>query len=204
MHTQALLVFMATLFVAAVAPGPGVAAIVARVLSRGPGGAVAFVAGIASADLVWLTLGVLGLAVVAKTFTVLFLVIRFVGAAYLLYLAWRMWNAPAELQAAPALPGGTDRLRLYATGFSVNMGNPKVIVFYLALLPNLVDLSAVTTLAYLELIVATATVLALVFGSYVLLATRARRLFETPRAVRLLNRSSGVVMAGAAVAIATR
>jgi threonine/homoserine/homoserine lactone efflux protein len=86
----------------------------------------------------------------------------------------------------------------------VTLGNPKVIVFYLALLPNLVDLASLGAIGFAELVGVTLGVLAFVFAGYVLLAARARRLFTSPRAMRLVNRSAGTVMAGAAVAVATR
>jgi threonine/homoserine/homoserine lactone efflux protein len=77
-------------------------------------------------------------------------------------------------------------------------------VFYLALVPNLLDVSAVTPLAFAELAGVLLCVLALVFGFYIVLAARARRLLASPRALRAVNRTTGIVMAGAAVAVATR
>src|ERR1700704_5422431 len=94
MDLTSLLVFAGALFVAAASPGPGIAAIVARVLGRGMNGAIAFTAGVALGDVVWLTFAVLGLAVIAQTFQAVFLVIKYAGAAYLLYLAWKLWTAP--------------------------------------------------------------------------------------------------------------
>ena len=84
------------------------------------------------------------------------------------------------------------------------MGNPKVMVFYLALLPSLINLQAVTLLGWLELSLVTLGVLAVVFGTYVLLAARTRALFTSPRAIRMVNRGTGAVMASAAVAIAAK
>ena len=84
------------------------------------------------------------------------------------------------------------------------MGNPKVMVFYLALLPALIDTARVTVVGYAELVAVTLGVLAIVFTGYVVLASRARRLFTSPRALRLVNRGTGAVMAGAAAAIAAR
>jgi threonine/homoserine/homoserine lactone efflux protein len=200
----ALLVFAGALLVAAASPGPGIAAIVARVLARGASGAIAFAAGVALGDVVWLSFAVAGLAVLAKTFYGVFLVIKLAGAAYLLFLAWKLWTAPAGVGAAPAGPRAEGRLKLFLGGLAVTLGNPKVMVFYLALLPNLIDLGRVSLIGYAELALATQLVLALVFGAYILLATRARRLFSTPSAMRLVNRGTGAVMAGAAVAVATR
>jgi threonine/homoserine/homoserine lactone efflux protein len=77
-------------------------------------------------------------------------------------------------------------------------------VFYLALLPTILDLTRVTLLGYAELVIATLAVLAVVLGAYIVLASRARRLFTSARAIRILNRTTGTVMAGAAAAVATR
>ncbi len=199
-----LAIFALALAVAAFAPGPGIAAIVGRVLGCGRDGAVAFVTGMAVGDVVWLSLAVLGLAVLAETFHEVFALVKYAGAAYLLYLAVKMWTAPAAARSLEPVATRESRSKLFLAGLAVTMGNPKTMVFYLALLPNLVDLGRVDALAYAELAVVTLSVLALVFGFYIVLALRARALITSPRAVRLVNRGSGVIMAGAAVAIASR
>ncbi len=199
-----LAIFALALAVAAFAPGPGIAAIVGRVLGRGRDGAVAFVTGMAIGDVVWLSLAVAGLAVLAETFQEVFTVVKYAGAAYLLYLAVKMWTAPSAARSLEPVATRESRSKLFLAGLAVTMGNPKTMVFYLALLPNLVDLGRVDALAYAELAVVTLAVLAVVFGFYIVLALRARALITSPRAVRLVNRGSGVIMAGAAVAIASR
>jgi threonine/homoserine/homoserine lactone efflux protein len=203
MPLTGLAVFAAALFVAAASPGPATAALVARVLVRGTAGALAYMAGLAVGDVVWLTCAVLGLAFVAKTFAWLFLALKYAGAAYLLYLAWRMWRAPAEM-AAPETPRAERPLRLFLAALSVMLGNPKVMIFYLALLPNLVDLAGISAAGYAELVAVTLLVVMAVDGGYVLLASRVRRLFASPLALRWANRGSGAIMAGAAVAVASR
>ncbi len=204
MDLSSLLIFAGALFVAAASPGPGIAAIVARVLGRGMHGAIAFTAGVALGDVVWLTVAILGLAVVAQTFHVAFLAIKYAGAAYLLYLAWKFWTAQVAAHEVEPDTARISRVRLFLAGLAVTLGNPKVMVFYLALLPNIVDLNTVTVLGWLELSLATLAILAVVFGSYVLLAARTRRLFTSERAMRRVNRGSGVLMASAAVAIAAK
>ena len=206
MDFSSLVVFVAALSVAAASPGPGIAAIVARVLTHGAAGTVAFAAGLALGDVVWLSMAVLGLAAVAQTFHVLILAIKYVGAAYLLYLAWKLWTAPA---VAPRedLATASDRIaqgRLFFGGLAVTLGNPKVMVFYMALLPNLIDLQRVSLLGLAELSIATLAVLAAVFGAYIALAARTRKLLRSPNAMRLVNRGTGAVMASAAVAIAAK
>ena len=203
MDLAALAVFAGALFVASASPGPSVAALVARVLARGTGGAFAFMLGYAVGDVLWLTAAVLGLAFVAKTFGLAFLLIKYAGCAYLLYLAWRMWHAPAEIEEA-ALPAAERPLRLLATALALTLGNPKIMVFYLALLPSLIDLRAVTAGGYAALAATTVAVIMVVDGGYILLASRLRGMFRSARALRWTNRGSGAVMAGAALAIASR
>ena len=204
MDPAALAIFATALLVAAASPGPGIAAIVARVLGRGMNGAVAFTAGVALGDVVWLTIAILGLAAVAQTFHGVFLAIKYAGVCYLLVLAWKLWTQPVVPREVVADAADVKPLRLFLAGLAVTMGNPKVMVFYLALLPSIIDLQAVTVLGWLELSLLTLSVLALVFGGYVLLAARTRRLFTSPRAMRMVNRGSGAVMATAAVAIAAK
>jgi threonine/homoserine/homoserine lactone efflux protein len=97
-----------------------------------------------------------------------------------------------------------DRGRLFLTGLAINLGNPKVIVFFLALLPTVVDLGNLTVLGFMELALIIVAVVSGVLTAYVLAAARARRLLTSPRAVRVVNRGSGAIMAGAAVTIAAR
>lgn len=204
MDIAGLIVFATALFIAAASPGPGIAAIVARVLGRGTRGAVAFSAGVAVGDVVWLTFAIVGLAALAQAFHGVFLVIKYAGAAYLLYLGYKLWTAPVSATEVAADTSGEHPVKIFLAGLAVTMGNPKVMVFYLALLPTLLDLARITVLGYAELVAVTLAVLGVVFGGYIGLAARARRLFTSPRAIRWINRTTGTVMAGAAAAIAAR
>ena len=198
-----LLAFAATYFAVLVLPGPGVTALVARVISRGTYGCPAFIAGFVVGAIAWFTIAATGLAVLASTFAAIFVAIRYSAAAYLLYLAWKLWTAPVRPRASNQ-PSVNGRARLFLAGLAINLGNPKVIVFFLALLPTVVDLSTLTPLSFAELALIVITVASSVLTAYALAAARARRMFTSPRAIRLMNRGSGVVMAGAAATIATR
>jgi len=204
MELAGLLLYSSALFIAAASPGPGIAAIVARVLGRGAKEAIPFSIGIALGDVVWLTFAVLGLAALAQAFHEVFLVVKYAGAAYLLYLAYKLWTAPATAREVVAEEKAEHPAKLLLGGLALTLGNPKTIVFYLALLPTFLDLTQITILGYLELALATLIVLGVVFAGYIVLAARARRLFTTPSAIRMLNRFTGTVMAGAAAAVAAR
>jgi threonine/homoserine/homoserine lactone efflux protein len=204
MDLAALVLFAGTLLVAAASPGPGIAALVAQVVGKGPNSAGAFAAGLILGDLVWLAVAILGLAVVAQTFHEIFLVIKYAGAAYLIYLAWRMWTAPVKPRDIAAAPHREGYVRLFFAGLAVTLGNPKVVAFYLALLPTLIDLPRVGLFGYVELASISIVILTAVFGAYVVATARARALFRSPRAMRVFNRAGGTLMAGAAMVVATK
>ena len=198
-----LLVFAVAYLAVLILPGPGVTALVARVLARGTRGAPAFIAGFITGSLLWFTVAATGLAALASTFATLFVAIRLAGAAYLLYLAWKLWIVPAQATSnARQTPDGNGRL--FLTGAAINLGNPKVIIFFLALLPTVVDLGRLTPLGFGELAAVIILVASSVLTAYALAATRARRLLTSSRAVRLANRGSAAVIAGTAVTIAAR
>lgn len=201
-----LFTFAAALAVAAAIPGPGIAAVVARVLGAGFRPALPMIFGLILGDLVYLSAAALGLGVIASSFGTLFMVIRWAGAAYLVYLAIRLFMAHPEAEALPMR--GQRRVGPFSgpflAGLLVTLGNPKVILFYLALLPTIVDLGGLTALGFAEMSVVVFLVVLGVVCGYAALAARTRRLFENPAARRILNRIAGVTMMGAAAAIATR
>jgi threonine/homoserine/homoserine lactone efflux protein len=151
-------------------------------------------------EALWLTCAVAGIAVVARTLGVVFVVIKFIGVAYLLFLAWKMWFAPAQVSNQD-MPSGSP-WRMFGAGLTVTLGNPKIMVFYLALLPTIVDLDRVGTAAWIELTAVTLIVLMSVDLAWALLAVRARRLLTSRKAVKIANRTSATMMAGAAAVIA--
>jgi len=199
-----LLAFCAVYALAVATPGPGIAAIIARSLAHGFRGAPAFVAGFLIGDLVWFGIAATGLAALARTAATVFIAIKWAGVAYLLYLAWKLWTAPAERVAVAAEDERQHGWRAFVASLMLTLANPKAILFFLALLPTVIDLASMNAVRFLEISLAIAIVLPAVLFSYVFLAARARDMFTTPKAVRRLNRSSGVAMAGAAVVIATR
>ena len=198
----AFLSFAMVLLVAVISPGPAVAAILARVMARGTDGIVAFCAGLVLGDLIWLCCAMFGLAALAALFQPVFLIVKYCGAAYLLYLAWKLWTGAGTPVAAEPIRG--QGRQLFGAALLLSMGNPKVMLFYLALLPTLIDLTQLTLTDMAELAAIVALVVSVVLTGYVLLAAQARRLFTSPRAVQTVNRAAGVAMAGAAAAIVTR
>jgi len=201
MTAAALLGFALALMVAAGSPGPSIAALVARVLTGGLREVLPFLAAMWIGEAIWLTVAVAGLAVVAQAFAMLFIVIKFAGIGYLLWLAWRMWGAEAAVAGDP-MPSARRPWRMFLAGMAITLGNPKIMVFYLAVVPTLLDLAHPTFAAWAELTLTMLVVLMAIDLGWALAAARARRLLSNSRAVRVANRASAAVMAGAAAAIA--
>jgi threonine/homoserine/homoserine lactone efflux protein len=197
------LTYALALGIAAAIPGPGVIALVARALGSGFRPTLPMLFGLALGDIVYLAFAVLGLAYVASTFGTVFIVIKYLGAAYLVWMAISFWRAGITTEKVSGEAAGSP-LSAFLAGFMVTLGNPKVIVFYLALLPTFIDLSSVTPVDFMLLIILTFAVLIAVLMPYVGLAGRARHMLQSPKALKVLNRTAATFLAGAAAAIATR
>ncbi|MBO6561983.1 MAG: LysE family translocator [Nisaea sp.] len=203
MDVTSLLVFALALALAAGSPGPSLAALVAQVLARGWRAVLPFLMAMWLGELIWLTMAIVGLVAVAETFHAAFVAIKWLGVGYLAWLAWKMWTAPAETSGA-SLPEPRSGLKMFLSGMAVTLGNPKIMVFYLALLPTLIDLGNVSFADWVSISVTLLVVLAAIDLAYVVLAAGARNLMRSPRAVRIANRTSATAMGGAAIAIALR
>lgn len=206
MSLYGLLIFSSIYALAVATPGPGVAAVISRSLARGTQGALAFIAGFLIGDIVWFAVAATGLAALAQTARLVFVVIKYAGALYLLYLAYRLWTTPPATVDSEETPVDTGQkpMQLFFGSLALTFANPKTAIFFLALLPTVVRLEDLTVGGFLEIVAVISVVLPLVLGGYVLLAARARRIFKSARAVRTMNRGTGAAMACAAVAVATR
>lgn len=203
MDLISLLVFAGALFVAAGSPGPSIAALVARVLARGHRDVVPFVAAMWLGEAIWLSLAVWGLSAIAQSFHLVFVAIKWLGVAYLVFLAWKMWTASGQLDP-DAAPEPVAPAKMFATGLAITLGNPKIMLFYMALVPTIIDLRHLSVLGWAELTATMVLTLLAVDALWILLAARVRRLLRNPQAIRIVNRCGAGMMAGAATAIATR
>jgi threonine/homoserine/homoserine lactone efflux protein len=199
-----LLIFASIYFVAVASPGPGIAAVVARGLAQGTKAAPAFIAGFVVGDLIWFTVAATGLAVVAQTYEIVFTLIKYAGCAYLLFMAWKIWTAPILASDVTAANEKVMAFPSFLGSLSLTLGNPKVIVFFLSVMPLVVDLRSITPLVFIEMGIVIIVVFVPVLATTLLLADRARRVFISTPALKRINRATAGVMAGAAVAIAAR
>ena len=206
MTLAGFITYSGALALAAAIPGPGVTALVARALGSGFPSSLFMALGLVLGDLTYLTAVVLGLAFIAQTFGMVFLTIKWLGVLYLAWLAWNFWHAgiTAEKVEARRGKGRGGAVSSFLAGLTVTLGNPKTMIFYLALTPTLVDLRTITLADYGILAACTIVVLLVVLVPYLALAAKARWLLQTPRALKALNRTAAAFMASAAAVIAAR
>ena len=191
-------------------PGPTILLIITYALSEGRRAAFSTVAGTVVGDILAVTASLAGLGAVLATSATLFTVLKWLGAAYLVYLGLRMILArpePAtELQTEPAAPEGRSQRSMFTHAFLVTSLNPKSIVFFVAFLPQFVAPGA-PVLPQMVLLGGTFVFLALlVCAAYALVASEVRGAILRPAVLRRVNALGGgaLVAAGLLVAASRR
>lgn len=192
--------FIISFTIAAALPGAGQGALIAQVMSRGGRNAVPFAIGMVSGNFLWLTAAVLGLSQLALRFEPVFIAVKWLGVAYLIFLAFRLWNAGAM----PSVPRETDKAQGFLSGAFLTIGNPKAVVFFGAILPHAFDMGALSLQQLSFILIGGVSIDLAVQTVYVLVAERARRLVQSERHMRIVNRGSAGIITGSAVMIASR
>jgi threonine/homoserine/homoserine lactone efflux protein len=203
MELAALVIFAGALLINAGSPGPSIAALVARVISHGLGSVLPFLLAMWIGEAMWLTVAAFGLSYVAESFATVFTIVKYLGVAYLLYLAYQMWTAPTHASDGQ-LPPPQAPWRMFLTGMALTLGNPKIMVFYMALLPTLIDLANISLFGWAELVIVALLVMMTVDLAWAFAAAWARQWLRSPRAMKIANRVGATAMTGAVAAIASR
>ena len=198
-----LATFAGALVLNAGTPGPSIAALVSRVITNGWRDIMPFLAAFWIGEVLWLTVSMAGMTALAERFYTGFQILRWAGIAYLVYLAWKMWHSPVA-EKTDELPKRQNPWSMFAGGMALTLGNPKIMVFYLALLPSLIGPQAFNLGTWIPIAFTCFVVLMVVDCSWVAAANVARRFLQTPRAMRITNRISATAMGGAAAVIASR
>jgi threonine/homoserine/homoserine lactone efflux protein len=204
MSIESLVVFTASFLLLAISPGAGLAMILSRTLGSGGASGFAVTTGLIVGDFAFLGVAMVGLSAVATALGPLFQTLKYVGALYLIWLgvkALRAAVAPIPLAARPA---SSSWWRDVGLGLFVTLGNPKPILFYGALVPTLLDVSAIGARDFMTLGAIIACISYLVYGVYILLIERTRRLLLSTRAVKTINIATGTMFIGSGVLVATR
>ncbi|MEI9413635.1 LysE family translocator [Mesorhizobium sp. Cs1321R2N1] len=203
MTPTAFFAYCAAVTLAAATPGPAMFTVITNGVSRGFLRAFMAGVGVAAGDAVLVTLALLGLVALAQTFEWIFLLLKYAGAAYLIFLGIRMWRASAT-QPNGSQTAQARLSRFFFLGASIALGNPKAILFHASIMPLILDLDTLTFVDGLLVVAVVISVNILTMGVYAALAGQASGWFRTPRRMRLMNRFAGSAMMGTGALIAAR
>jgi threonine/homoserine/homoserine lactone efflux protein len=198
-----LLVFFMASVLLALTPGPDNLFVMAQAVQRGKMAGIAVTIGLCTGLLVHTSAVALGVAAIFQASGFAFSLLKFIGAAYLLYLAYRAFSAGVEdgdEQQIQKMNFG----RLYGRGIIMNVTNPKVSLFFLAFLPQFTDPAfgpLIPQILLLGLLFILSTIL--IFGGISLLAGGVGGYFrKSSKAQLVLNRIAGGVFIALAIKLA--
>jgi threonine/homoserine/homoserine lactone efflux protein len=194
--------FTAASAVLLIIPGPTVLLVVSYALGQGWRTVLPMTVGVALGDFTAMTLSMLGLGALLATSATLFTILKWAGAAYLVYLGIRLWRAGGTLDAAPRTDA-VSAAKMLGHAWLVTALNPKSITFFVAFLPAFLDPKADFLT---QMVVFETTFLVLAFANafgYALVAARARGFVANPRAIGVVNKVGGGLLIGAGAATVT-
>jgi threonine/homoserine/homoserine lactone efflux protein len=200
--TSALALYT-TMILLALLPGPGVVVVVARALDSGFRQGLATAMGILSGDFIFIALAIFGLAALAEVMGSFFVIIKYAGAAYLIYLGYQLITSGSIDRPKQALKPAKYSTN-YLVGLATSVSNPKVTLFYLSFFPAFLDLEniSVTDIGLLFLI-ATCSV-GLVMAGYAYVTAKTKSSFAASAKTQYLKFGSGALLIGGGVFVALR
>lgn len=198
MSYQVWLAYMLACWVISISPGAGAIASMSSGLNYGFRRGYWNALGLQLALLVQIGIVAAGVGVLFATTPWAFLVVKWFGVSYLLYLAYLQWQAPTQsIEIQQEQPNKSiPKLVLY--GFLVNMSNPKAIVFLLAVLPQFLDFSKPQWIQYVIMAATMVTIDLIVMAGYTGLAAKVLRLLKSPKQQKYMNRTFAVLFSCAA------
>lgn len=203
MSIDSLFTLFCAMLILAIVPGPAVFAIIARSFSSGTLQAFYMTVGIVLGDYVFIVLALFGLSALAEVMGTAFFIIKYLSAAYLIWLGIKLLRTKTssiEIEASK----DSSLISNFLTGLFITLGNPKAILFYVSFFPAFINVSEVTFYdTSLIMLVAT-----FAFGSvnmcYSLLAVKAKNTFKSPNAANVINKTAGTIMVSTGVLVAAK
>jgi len=207
MNWNTYLIFLVTTAVVCLTPGPAALLIVAQGISNGLRRSYWAIAGIALANAIYFALSATGVAALIVASGTLFSVIKWVGVAYLFYLAIAaMRNKASALTVSGDAEHAVDGLRAFSQAVVVELSNPKALLYFVALLPQFVDPAQALGMQMLIFGVTCIGLDVATYSLYAWLGSKTQRFTANQRFVKNSNRASGglLMIAGAMMATVKR
>jgi homoserine/homoserine lactone efflux protein len=192
--------FLASILLS-VTPGPGVFSSIRSGLHHGVRRGLWNAVGMQVANLIHVIIVAVGLGTLLLASETVFTAVKWLGVAYLVYLGIVTWRAPPTRFEDE--PDTATRIRdIFLHGFLVNLTNPKGIIFFVAVLPQFIDMARPQALQYAILATTTFTVDLVIMIGYTALAARVLRVMKDPDKLRWMNRGLGGLFVATGLALA--
>jgi homoserine/homoserine lactone efflux protein len=204
MSWQVWLLFAVTETFLCLSPGPAVLFVISNGLARGGGASFWATAGILTGNTFYFLLSAFGLGAMLLASHELFAIMKYVGAGYLVFLGVQTFRgAGLASQPARALDAAYSGWKTLARGFALQVANPKALIFFVALLPQFIDVRRAVAPQIAILAITSVLIEFVILSGYGYLAGRVSTLARQPRFMRQTNAASGVmlIVAGAGIAI---
>ncbi len=187
MENYLIFVLIATITV--LSPGPGVLLTLTNAIRYGASGAVGGILGIAAGTFIVAGVSATSLGVLLAASSLAFTVMKFIGAAYLIYLGIKLWRSPAiKMDALTQL---RKKRMQFVEGLTLQLTNPKAVFFFMSIFPQFVDYSSGHMAQFLLLVVTYSALVVVIHVLYACLAKRVRSWLSSERGGRTVNRIGG-------------
>ncbi len=195
MTLEIYLSYVVACFVVLAVPGPTILLVISYALSQGRRAALSTVVGVGLGDAIAVTVSLAGLGAVMAASATAFTVLKWIGAAYLIYLGIKMWRTQPTLKLDEDAAVSGRQMTLHTT--IVTALNPKGIAFFVAFLPHFLDPSS-PALPQLVLLGTTFVVLGVINAAlYAVFAAHMRARITRPTTLKWANRAGGTMLLGA-------
>jgi threonine/homoserine/homoserine lactone efflux protein len=203
MTFEVWIAFISVVFVFALIPGPTVILVVGQAMTHGKKSVIPLVSGVLLGDFVAMSLSLLGLGAVLAASATLFLVLKWFGVGYLVYLGIKAWREEPNMDSAASVEGGVSKLSMFKSSFFVTALNPKGIVFFVAFLPQFVNPNTAVMPQLFILMFTFLGVISMTITSFALFAGVVRHRIQSYQARKRFNRIGGGSLIGAGLITAT-
>ncbi|PML77358.1 LysE family translocator [Enterovibrio norvegicus] len=191
------------LLLSVIIPGPSVMAVVSRSLSFGVKQGLMVVLGVLLADYIFICLALSGLTAVASALGEFSSVLKYAGAAYLLWLAYKSWTSPT-VSLENDTPNQAKGASSLAIGLVITLSNPKAILFYMGFFPAFIDVQTLSTSGILTVLILSTVAVGGVLSGYAILGDKATHVFNGEKAKARINKLSGGILATCGVVLAIK
>lgn len=196
MDQSTLLAYFVMLAAVTAAPGPLIAIVAARSLSRDTRGAAAFAAGVCMGDVIAISAIAIGFGTWVEGRTQLLALIRYAGVAYLLWIAFRIWMDSLAGECDGVAPQRSGIFPSVAAGIALCLGNPATFLFHILLLPSVAPAGSADLWRLVAVLLVACAAVGLAFAGAILLACQAKRLLASPASSAGFSKFLSTTIAG--------